>query len=76
MKRIAFRLCLGFCALPAWAQPRKVDVPRSEQTIGSWLITCAMDPMTDAQVCRMRHKLWLVVPNEEPASHGVRGAVA
>ena len=23
-----------------------------------------MDPMTDAQVCRMRHKLWLVVPNE------------
>ena len=38
-------------------------MPRSEQTIGSWVLSCAMDPMTDAQVCRMRHKLWLVVPN-------------
>ena len=64
MRRIAFLLCLSLCALPAWAQPRKLDVPRSEQTIGSWVITCATDPMTDAQVCRMRHKLWLVVPNE------------
>jgi hypothetical protein len=64
VKRIAFLLCLSLCAQPAWAQPRKVDVARSEQTIGSWVITCATDPMTDAQVCRMRHKLWLVVPNE------------
>jgi hypothetical protein len=23
-----------------------------------------MDPMTDAQICRMRHKLWLVVPKD------------
>ncbi len=37
---------------------------RSEQTIGSWLVSCASDPMTDARVCRMRHKLWLMVPNE------------
>ena len=64
MKRIAILLCLSLCAVPAWAQPRKLEVPRSEQTIGSWLISCATDPMTDAQVCRMRHKLWLVVPNE------------
>jgi hypothetical protein len=41
-----------------------LDVPRSDQKVGSWVITCATDPMTDAQICRMRHKLWLVVPNE------------
>jgi len=64
VKRIFLLVCLTLCALPAWAQPRKLDVPRSEQKIGSWVITCATDPMTDAQVCRMRHKLWLVLPNE------------
>lgn len=46
------------------AQPRKVDVPHSEQTIGSWVLSCEMDPMTDGQVCHMRHKLWLVVPDK------------
>jgi hypothetical protein len=48
----------------AVAQPRKVDVPHKKQEIGSWLLTCAMDPMTDTQVCRMRHRLWLAVPND------------
>jgi hypothetical protein len=48
----------------AVAQPRKVDVPHKEQEIGSWLLTCAADPMTDTQVCRMRHRLWLAVPND------------
>jgi hypothetical protein len=64
VKRATLLLWVGLCALPAWAQPRKADVPRSAQTIGSWLISCATNPMTDAQVCRMRHRLWLVVPNE------------
>ena len=64
MRPIAFLLWLCLCALPAWAQPRKLDVPRPEQTIGSWVITCVTDPMTDAQSCRMRHKLWLAVPNQ------------
>jgi hypothetical protein len=50
--------------MAAVAQPRKVDVPHKEQEIGSWLLTCAMDPMTDTQVCRMRHRLWLAVPND------------
>jgi hypothetical protein len=65
MKRtlLILSLSLSLCPLLAVAQPRKVEVPRSEQTIGSWVLSCAMDPMTDAQVCRMRHKLWLVVPN-------------
>jgi hypothetical protein len=64
VKRVVLWLCLSLCASPTWAQPRKVEVARSEQTIGSWLVSCAMDPMTDARVCRMRHKLWLMVPNE------------
>jgi hypothetical protein len=48
----------------AIAQPRKVDVPHRQQEIGSWLVTCTMDPMTDTQVCRMRHRLWLTVPSD------------
>ena len=64
MKTAALALCLLLAPIVAVAQPRKIDVPHSEQEIGSWLLSCAMDPMTDAQVCRMRHKLWLVVPND------------
>ena len=64
MKAAALILCLLLGPALAIAQPRKIDVPHSEQDIGSWLLSCAMDPMTDAQVCRMRHKLWLVVPND------------
>jgi hypothetical protein len=65
MKRITLLVCLSLGALPAFAQPRKVDAQRSEQRAGSWLISCATDPMTDAQVCRMRHSLWLAVPSED-----------
>jgi hypothetical protein len=57
-------LCLLSWPLVAVAQPRKVDVPHSEQEIGSWLVTCTMDPMTDAQVCRMRNRMWLVVADD------------
>ncbi len=64
MKTIPLALGLLLWPLLAAAQPRTVDVPHSEQTIGSWLLTCATDPMTDAQTCRMRHKLWIVVPSE------------
>lgn len=64
MKTVVLALCLLLAPTLAMAQPRKVDVPHSDQEIGSWLLSCAMDPMTDAQVCRMRHKLWLVVPND------------
>jgi len=46
------------------AQARKVDMPHSEQTIGSWLLTCTTDPMTDVHACRMRARLWLVAPAE------------
>jgi len=64
MKLHVLPLVLLLWPLMAAAQPRKVEMPQSEQTIGSWVTTCATDPMTDAQVCQMRHKLWLVVPND------------
>jgi hypothetical protein len=64
MKIAAIALCLLLGPVMAVAQPRKVEVQHSEQEIGSWLLSCAMDPMTDTQVCHMRHKLWLVVPND------------
>lgn len=57
-------LCVLLGPAIAVAQPRKVDVPHKEQEIGSWLLTCAMDPMTDMRVCRMRHRLWLAEPND------------
>ncbi|MEJ0015518.1 MAG: hypothetical protein WDN25_02945 [Acetobacteraceae bacterium] len=64
MKRVALFLCILLSPVAAIAQPRKVEVPRSEQTIGSWQLSCAVDPMSDAQACRMRHTLWLVVPTD------------
>lgn len=66
MKRAiaSFVLWLLLGLMVAVAQPRKVDVPHNQQEIGSWLLTCAMDPMTDTQICRMRHRLWLAVPND------------
>ena len=64
MKIAVAAACLLLTPLPAFAQARKVDVPRSEQTIGSWLLSCATDPMTDMQACRMRARLWLAVPGE------------
>jgi hypothetical protein len=64
MKRVAYCFCLSLFPLLAAAQPRKIDVPHSEQQFGSWLLRCAIDPMTDAQVCRMRNSLWLVVPKD------------
>ena len=64
MKIAAVLVGLALGPTAVVAQPRKVEVPRTEQTIGSWVISCAVDPMTDAQVCRMRHKLWLAVPGE------------
>jgi len=62
MKALVFIAGLLLAPTLAMAQARKVDVPHSEQAIGSWVLSCASDPMTDTQTCRMRHKLWLVVP--------------
>jgi hypothetical protein len=64
MKFAAVVLCVLVGPMAAVAQPRKVDTPWTEQTIGSWVLSCAVDPMTDAQVCRMRDRVWLVVPGD------------
>jgi hypothetical protein len=62
MRKAALIVALTLSPLVAVAQPRKVDIARTEQPVGSWLLSCTADPMTDAQVCRMRHKLWVAVP--------------
>ncbi len=62
MKTLAVLAGLLLAPAMVHAQARKVEVPRSERTIGSWVLSSASDPMTDTQTCRMRHKLWLVVP--------------
>jgi hypothetical protein len=64
MKIAIAAACLLLCSPSAFAQARKVEITRSEQTIGSWLVSCAADPMTDVQACRMRARLWLVTPAE------------
>jgi hypothetical protein len=64
MKLIATVVAVSLCPLSIFAQARKVDMPRFQQTIGSWLVSCATDPMTDVQACRMRASLWLVPPGQ------------
>jgi hypothetical protein len=64
MKLALAAVSLLLCPLPGFAQARKLDVQHSEQTIGSWVLSCAADPMTDRQTCRLRSRLWLVVPGE------------
>jgi len=64
MNRVATVVAPSLCPLWTFAQARKVDMPHSQQTIGSWLLSCASDPMTDVQACRMRASLWLVPPGE------------
>ncbi len=67
MKLGAAVVALLLCPLSTFAQARKVETPHSEQTIGSWLLSCATDPMTDVRACRMRTKFWLVAPGENRA---------
>jgi hypothetical protein len=67
MKSAALTLAFLLLPLVAAAQPRKIDIVRTEQSVGSWLLTCSADPMTDAQICQMRHRLWVAVPKD---NHG------
>ncbi len=64
MRLVAALLAFALCPLSTLAQARRLDTPHFEQLIGSWLLFCATDPMTDVQACRMRTKLWLVAPAE------------
>jgi hypothetical protein len=64
MRSVTLALALLLLPSAAGAQARRLEVAHTEQTVGSWLLSCKTDPMIDAQVCRMRHRLWLVVPDE------------
>ncbi|MCC7283522.1 MAG: hypothetical protein IT556_14145 [Acetobacteraceae bacterium] len=46
----------------ALSQARRVDTAPTSETIGSWLLTCSTDPMTDRGSCTLRHHTWLEAP--------------
>lgn len=69
---------LGLLALLAWvgpvaAQPRPVTPQVEEARIGSWLLRCAADPMTDEGNCVLRHATWLEVPQPRADGSGAPG---
>ncbi len=67
----ALLLLLPALLLPALAaaQPRAVPTERRTEEIGSWVLSCQSDPMTDRGSCFMRHRLWIEVP--KPGEPGI-----
>jgi hypothetical protein len=61
MMRVLFVVLLLAPAL-ALAQARRVTPPATTETIGTWQLACAADPMTDKGQCTLRHRLWLEEP--------------
>lgn len=57
----------------AWGQARVVNPAVTEEQIGSWMLTCRTDPMTDRSDCGLRHRLWLEMPDIQ---HGSTQGVA
>jgi len=56
----------------ASAQARRLETQPTTETIGSWLLACTTDPMTDKASCTLRHRAWLEEPRRgEPARPGV-----
>jgi hypothetical protein len=51
----------------AAAQARVVTPPVTEEQVGSWVLTCRTDPMTDRSDCILRHRLWLEMPDLQRA---------
>jgi hypothetical protein len=52
----------------AWGQARVVNPAVTEEQIGSWMLTCRTDPMTDRSECSLRHRLWLEMPDIQRGS--------
>jgi hypothetical protein len=52
----------------ARAQARVVTPAVTDEQVGSWLLTCRTDPMTDRSDCLLRHRLWLELPDLQRAS--------
>lgn len=51
----------------AFGQARRVEPQTTTETIGTWLLSCAADPMTDRGTCTLRHRLWLEEPRRGDA---------
>lgn len=51
----------------AFGQARRVEPQAATETIGSWVLSCAQDPMTDRGACTLRHRLWLEEPRRGDA---------
>lgn len=78
------RRCVVLALLAAWLAPepasgqaRRVETAPVSETIGSWILACGLDPMTDRSDCTLRHRLWLEEPHAaqpngpEPGRPGV-----
>lgn len=61
--RWALVACLLMPGL-AVAQARRVETRPTTEAIGSWVLACAADPMTDKGTCQLRHRLWLEEPRQ------------
>jgi hypothetical protein len=56
----------------AWGQARVVNPAVTEELVGSWVLTCRTDPMTDRSECGLRHRLWLEMPDiQRGSTYGV-----
>lgn len=56
----------------AWSQARVVNPAVTEELVGSWVLTCRTDPMTDRSECGLRHRLWLEMPDlQRGGTYGV-----
>lgn len=62
--RAATALLVALAAPPAAAQAPVLAPAAEERAIGSWLLACRTDPITDLGDCVLRHRLWIVPPEE------------
>ncbi len=60
-------LLAALAAGSAAAQAPTIAQSIQERTIGSWVLACAADPMTDRADCILRHRLWIVPPADAAA---------
>jgi hypothetical protein len=51
----------------ALAQARVLSPAVTEEQVGTWVLACRTDPMTDRSDCTLRHRLWLELPDLQRA---------
>lgn len=62
MRPVSAALAALLFAAPASAQAPTVPRAAETEEIGSWLLACTADPMTDRTDCTLRHRLWIIPP--------------